>query len=164
MNEEIHRILIEEEADRAISALFIPPSNLGYSFLKTAVLCGVIEPMSVTNLRKGAYALISKRYNTTEAHIERDIRHAIKVASLNGGLYTLNEMLNEMIYSGDERITVSNLICYLVNYVKNQVNRKLVGFTKDDEDEFHKAQIEQNQNGKQAKIKVTKISSLQNLF
>ena len=164
MDEQIHQIIIEEEIVKALSMLYIPPNIAGYSFIKTAVLCGVIDPNSLTNLRKGVYEVIKRRYSTVDAHIERNIRHAIKVISINGGLFALNEMTDEVIYSGVEKIKAAALINYITNYVSNQVNRRLVGFTKFDEDKYLKDLRNKTLKGEMGDIQVKKIKNIDNLF
>lgn len=73
------------------------PSNIkGYTFLMEAI--GLYSNKSINRVPiKNIYLEIALKYNSTEARVERSIRHAIELGYLRGDLELINDMFGYSI-------------------------------------------------------------------
>lgn len=85
--------LVESGVMLKISGLLkqigVPCHLKGYEYIKYAVEILLCEPTALRNMNRKIYARISRKFNTTIARVERDIRNAIEQAFLLGNLNLL---------------------------------------------------------------------------
>ena len=67
-------------------AIGIPPNLLGYTYITYATELILDNPKYMHAITKKLYVEIAKKYDSTPARVERDIRHAIKIGWLCGNM------------------------------------------------------------------------------
>jgi len=73
MKEKIKAIVV-----KTLLNLGISPNTKGYRYLRDGIIICTTYDSKVALTNKFIYAQLAKEYNTTEASIERAVRHAIK--------------------------------------------------------------------------------------
>jgi len=103
----------KELKNTLISIGFIP--NLkGYKFICTAVILTLEDNSLIDNVTSSLYPKVASFYGEKTASIERNIRHAIKVAYNSKKIYEINNVFSSKILSPKEKPTSSQLIALLV--------------------------------------------------
>lgn len=91
----------------------IPASIKGFRFIQTAVELVKNDPEMIEHITTKLYPSIAATHDTTSSKVECAIRHAVLVASNNGGLLKLNTMLGIDIFKKGETTTNSAFIALL---------------------------------------------------
>lgn len=103
--------------DKKISNIFltigIPPSILGFQYLREGVKMAVAEPLIINSITKRLYPEIAVKFNTSASKVERAIRHAIEVAWNKGRSDSINAIFNAKVFNANERPTNSEFIALL---------------------------------------------------
>ena len=73
MKEKIKAIVV-----KTLLNLGISPNTKGYRYLRDGIIICTTYDSKIALTNKFIYAQLAKEYNTTEASIERAVRHAIK--------------------------------------------------------------------------------------
>ena len=60
--------------------LGVPAHIKGYHYLREAIVISVVKPESALYITKQIYPTIAEMYKTTDARVERAIRHAIEIS------------------------------------------------------------------------------------
>lgn len=84
---------IEGEIVKTLLNLGIAPNTKGYRYLRDSIYICVTSEEKNLSFNKDIYVRIAKEYNTSEASIERAVRHAIKT-----GWHRHNDALAELIF------------------------------------------------------------------
>ena len=95
--------------------LGIKPKLVGFDYLRDAVL--LFNDNSQYKL-KDMYEIIAEKYDTKTYSVEKAIRNAITCAFNIGGLLTVNEFYDSVIYNNSEKYTnfeMITLICEIIN-------------------------------------------------
>ena len=69
------------EISLRLGSLGVPAHLLGYKYLSDAIQMIVDNKGTMLSMTKVVYPIIAKTYNSTPSRVERDMRHAIEVAS-----------------------------------------------------------------------------------
>lgn len=80
MDDECSRADILRQTTCHMIRLGFQARQRGYRYLREAVLIAYQEPETLTAVTKCLYPEVTKRYNTTDKHVERAIRNAIETA------------------------------------------------------------------------------------
>lgn len=98
--------------------LGIKPKMLGFDYLRYAIILQVENE----NLKLNAiYNTIAKDFNTKSCSVERGIRNAITCAYNVGGLLSINDYYDMIIYTNDDKFTNLELIaiiCEVINLAR----------------------------------------------
>ncbi len=62
----------------------MPARLSGYHYLRTAVLLAIDDLSLLSSVTKRLYPIVAEKHNSTAAHVERSIRHAIEVMWTQG--------------------------------------------------------------------------------
>jgi len=73
---------MEKKIIKALQELCIPMGNLGFRYVKTAVVAVIEDETALDNMTGsyGIYDTVAKKHNTTLTRAERAIRHASEVS------------------------------------------------------------------------------------
>ena len=94
--------------------LGIKPKMLGFDYLRYAVILQTENE----NLKLGEiYKTIAVDFHTKPHSVERGIRNAITAAHNSGGLLSINEYYDMIIYTNGEKFTNSELIAIITEIV-----------------------------------------------
>jgi len=103
--------------DKKISNIFltigIPPSILGFQYLREGIKKSVAEPTIINSITKRLYPEIAEKYNTSASKVERAIRHAIEVAWNKGRANEINGIFGAKVFNANERPANSEFIALL---------------------------------------------------
>ena len=121
------KIIYNENYNRVTEILLrlgIKPKMLGFDYLRYAVILQVEnENLKLMKI----YNIIATDYNTKSHSVEKGIRNAITCAYNMGGLLSINEYYDMIIYTNDSKFTnleLITIICELLNLekTKKQIN------------------------------------------
>lgn len=102
------------------------PILLGFDFLRSAVLLCLKNKNSVEGITTEVYPIIAKEYHTKVTAVERNIRISIENAFNNGGLLSLNDYYNAIVYTNNIKFTNSEIIAILVEILRlDDLKRKV---------------------------------------
>ncbi len=76
----IDEIGLESNIGRILMAFGIRAHLKGYKYLKTGILMTIVNEHITSAMTKELYPQIARRFNTADANVERDMRHAIAMA------------------------------------------------------------------------------------
>ena len=96
----IDEIGLESNIGRILMGFGIRAHLKGYKYLKTGILMTIMNEHITSAMTRELYPQIARRFNTSDASIERDMRHAIETAWANAPLkhkraYFGNQYLKE---------------------------------------------------------------------
>ena len=106
---------MKKEIAKLLNEIGILPNLLGYVYLIEAIyLCISCYPYFYKDLSvKDIYPVLSDKYNSTDANIERNMRHAIQNA------WNKKEVQNNIIFKNyEDRPTTKEFIFAIVHYLR----------------------------------------------
>ncbi|MCL2577225.1 MAG: sporulation initiation factor Spo0A C-terminal domain-containing protein [Defluviitaleaceae bacterium] len=84
---------IELKISKILSEMGIPHQNLGYYFLREAIMLIINNKYVLLNVNRHIYGALAKNHNTSRTSVERAMRHAIETAWGNGDIKSLDSFL-----------------------------------------------------------------------
>lgn len=95
-------------------------NQLGYRYLREAVLMACQEEEVVTSVTKLLYPEIAKRFKINDKQVERAIRNSIETAWEKGNQEVLQEIFRECYEKSSERPTNTEVIKVLRDKVSKE--------------------------------------------
>lgn len=95
-------------------------SQIGYRYLREAVLIACYDEEVVTSVTKLLYPEIAKRYKANDKQVERAIRNSIETAWMKGNHEVLREIFQEYYKKSPERPTNTEVIKVLRDKVSKE--------------------------------------------
>lgn len=102
---------LELIVSKILHILKFPVNIQGYKYIKEAIIIAIKDAEASTQITKGIYPDISKKFKTTPSRIERSIRHAINLTWGKNEKTNQNYFIN--ILDIDNKPTNSELISIL---------------------------------------------------
>lgn len=118
---------LEKIIDQVLLKLGLPYNYLGQKYLKECVLLMTFSLErgfeNKLNITKDIYPMVAKKYHTTTASVEYNIRTVIsKIQNYNRG--SSSELAHEFYLNGDIHYTNSEFISLLVQYLMAKKDKK----------------------------------------
>lgn len=117
------KIIYNENYNKVTEILLrlgIKPKMLGFDYLRYAVILQAEnENLKLIKI----YNIIADDYNTKSHSVEKGIRNAITCAYNAGGLLSINEYYDMIIYTNDNKYTnleLITIICELIHLEKRK--------------------------------------------
>ena len=95
-------------------------SQIGYRYLREAVLIACFDEEAVTSVTKLLYPEIAKRFKANDKQVERAIRNSIETAWIKGNHKVLREVFREYYEKSFERPTNTEVIKVLREKVSKE--------------------------------------------
>lgn len=95
-------------------------SQIGYRYLREAVLIACFEEAVVTSVTKLLYPEIAKRFKANDKQVERAIRNSIETAWVKGNQEILKEIFHEYYERSSDRPTNTEVIRVLRDKVSKE--------------------------------------------
>ena len=95
-------------------------SQIGYRYLREAVLIACFDEEAVTSVTKLLYPEIAKRFKANDKQVERAIRNSIETAWIKGNHEVLREVFREYYEKSSERPTNTEVIKVLRDKVSKE--------------------------------------------
>ena len=95
-------------------------SQIGYRYLREAVLIACFDEEVVTSVTKLLYPEIAKRFKANDKQVERAIRNSIETVWIKGNHEALKEIFCEHYEKGLERPTNTEVIKVLRDKVSKE--------------------------------------------
>lgn len=95
-------------------------NQIGYRYLREAVLIACYDEEAVTSVTKLLYPAIAKRYKANAKQVERAIRNSIETAWMKGNQEALREIFQEYYKKSPERPTNTEVIRVLRDKVSKE--------------------------------------------
>ncbi len=95
-------------------------SQIGYRYLREAVLIACEDEDAVTSVTKLLYPVIAKRYKVNDKQVERAIRNSIETAWSKGNQEIIQEIFCEHLAMSLERPTNTEVIRVLRDKVSKE--------------------------------------------
>ncbi len=95
-------------------------SQIGYRYLREAVLIACFDEEVVTSVTKLLYPEIAKRFKANDKQVERAIRNSIETAWIKGNQEVLKEIFYEYYEKSSERPTNTEVIRVLRDKVSKE--------------------------------------------
>lgn len=95
-------------------------SQIGYRYLREAVLIACFEEEAVTSVTKLLYPEIAKRFKANDKQVERAIRNSIETAWVKGNQEILKEIFHEYYERSSDRPTNTEVIRVLRDKVSKE--------------------------------------------
>ncbi len=111
----MERTKLENEVGRILMQCGISTCNLGYGYLKTAIVEVILDPILQNYITKELYPIVAGKHNTTPLRCERAMRHAIGKAYLKGNIDLINTIV---VSSGAGKATNSEFISSFAEYMR----------------------------------------------
>jgi two-component system response regulator (stage 0 sporulation protein A) len=109
---------IEMKITEILNNLQIPSKNIGYGYLRTAIIESYLDTGAQIPLSKKLYPKLSKQYNVTSKKIERSIRNSIGYIWKNGHIQASPIFFDNIYKSGGKKPSNSQFISILVKILK----------------------------------------------
>ena len=98
--------------------LGVPPSLLGYIYLKYAIEITIQDFSLVRAITKQLYPAIAKQFNTTKSRAERAIRHAVEVSWERGNIDTMHKLFGYTVSADKGKPTNSEFIATIAEHFR----------------------------------------------
>lgn len=95
-------------------------SQIGYRYIREAVLIAYHDEKTVTSVTKLLYPEIAKRFKVNDKQVERAIRNSIETAWTKGNQEALQEIFQEFYIKSTERPTNTEVIKVLRDKVSKE--------------------------------------------
>ena len=119
----MENLIYHEDYNRVTEMLLrlgIKPKMIGFDYLRYAVILQADnEKLTLMKI----YSIIAEDYDTKSYSVEKGIRNAITCAYNTGGLLSINEYYDMVIYTNDYKFTnleLITIICELINLEKRK--------------------------------------------
>ncbi len=100
--------------------LGVKPKMSGFEYLRDAT---VLQYENSEMKLMDIYKKVAEKHNAKPGSVEKNIRNAITAAFNVGGLLTINEFYNTVMYDNTEKYTnleLITLICEIINFYNTQ--------------------------------------------
>ena len=101
-----------------LKELGVPPSLLGYMYLKYAIEITIQDFSLVRAITKRLYPEIAKEFQTTCSRAERVIRHAIEVSWERGNIDTMHKLFGYTVSADKGKPTNSEFIATIAEHFR----------------------------------------------
>lgn len=109
----------EFEITEILKELKIPPQNMGYRYIRAAIIQCLTEEMDMSSLSKGLYPILGEKFNVSSKKIERAIRNSIDDIWTKGHIKE-SEVFKETIFTeGIKKPSNAQFISLLTEYYRN---------------------------------------------
>ena len=95
-------------------------SQIGYRYLREAVLIACFDEEAVTSVTKLLHPEIAKRFKANDKQVERAIRNSIETAWTKGNHEVLQEIFQECFAKSDTRPTNTEVIKVLRDRISKE--------------------------------------------
>lgn len=109
---------LEQRVAKILIELGLTCNLKGYDYIKTAIILCYKDPSLIQAITKRLYLDIAKKYKTTNARVERAIRHAITRMWDCGNIDMLEDCFGYTINKEKGRPTNSEFIAQIVNGIR----------------------------------------------
>lgn len=96
----------------------IPANVKGFSFLRICVIEAVSDPTAVNGITKKMYPKIAKKFGTTVATVERNIRTALDIAWKRGNDEKFEEYFGKCVKRTDKRPKTAEFIAMIADKIR----------------------------------------------
>ncbi len=114
----MHPSIIFKQLFDKISAMLLKlgflKNSKGFSYLCHTIYFGVVEEGQRYDINSKLFPKVANLFDTKLLNIERNSRHALNEAYLNGGFKQINEVLNMEYLLPYEKPTLTNFISTLI--------------------------------------------------
>lgn len=117
MNERLDNVNVTKEIKNVLIRLGFSPNLRGYKYLCTAINLTLQDNELINRVTKGLYPKVAEVYGDNTDSVERNIRHAIKVAYNSKKIFEINNIFASTILTSNEKPTSSQLIALLVEKI-----------------------------------------------
>lgn len=118
--EETERVAILGDTTYRLLRLGFQARQIGYRYLREAVLVVCQNPDAITGVTKILYPEVAKRFDTTDKQVERAIRNAIETAWVKGNREAWRELSETFADQNDVRPTNTEVIEVLVKHMDKE--------------------------------------------
>ncbi len=94
------------------------PQMQGFEFLRSAILYYWEKGEDLSGITTEVYPILAKKYNTQITSIERNIRKVIDKAYTFGGLLSLNDYFDTIVYTNKFKFSNNEIIAIFVELLK----------------------------------------------
>ncbi len=115
--EEQERVEILERTTSQLLNLGFWAHQIGYRYLREAVLVACQNPEAVDSVTKLLYPEVAKRFATTDKQVERAIRNSIETAWAKGNRDAWKRLSDNLFEKNETRPTNTEVINALVGSV-----------------------------------------------
>ena len=84
--------ITEKRISEKLRSLGVSVNNLGFAYIKTAIVIIASDEAYLHGITKNLYPTIAKKHNTTWQRVERAIRHAVERTFIDGDLEELKSL------------------------------------------------------------------------
>ena len=119
MNED-NRVDILKRTTHLLLQCGFQANQMGYRYLREAVLIACFEEEVVTSVTKLLYPEIAKRFKVNDKQVERAIRNSIETVWIKGNQEVLQEIFHDCYEKSTERPTNTEVIKVLRDKVSKE--------------------------------------------
>lgn len=94
------------------------PQMQGFEFLRSAVLYYLDKGDDLSGITTDVYPLLAEKYNTQVSSVERNIRKIIDKAYKFGGLLSINDYFDTILYTNKFKYSNYEIISILVEIIR----------------------------------------------
>ena len=113
-------------ADALLTGLCVPEKLKGRAFMQHAAAMAACAPGLLTGLKYGLYPLLSERFHSSPAAIERCIRTAVEATWLSGDLNAIHRYFGFSVDAEKGKPTNSEFLSMLSEHVRRKTNHWLL--------------------------------------
>ncbi len=118
MIEEIENNEYYDKVTKLLLSCKFQPQMLGFDYIRCAILYYLENKDRICGITTEVYPYLACAFNTKEINIERSIRKIIDKAYEAGGLLSINEYYDAIVYTNKFKFTNSEMIAVLVEIIK----------------------------------------------
>ena len=118
--EEEERVRILSDTTYLLLRLGFQAQQIGYRYLREAVLVVCQDPETITSVTKLLYPEVAKRFDTTDKQVERAIRNSIETAWQKGKCEMWQEYFEDFFTQHKTRPTNTEVVKALVRYISKE--------------------------------------------
>ena len=115
--EEMAKYNLESDVTNIIHEIGVPAHIKGYQYLRDAIMMSVDDKEMLNSITKILYPSIAKQHGTTPSRVERAIRHAIKVD-------TIDELFGYTVHNGKGKPTNSEFVALIADKIRLEQKMK----------------------------------------
>jgi hypothetical protein len=113
---------MEKKITEALMELGIPMGNLGFKYIKSALLILEEDPATIDGITKpgGIYHKVAKQFGTMPSRVERAIRHAIEQCFSHCGIDVMQKYFGNTADLDSGKLTNRNFLAALAYTVSDE--------------------------------------------
>ena len=109
---------LKEEITGVLISLKIQPTMSGFDYLREAIKLCLKNKEYFSSMTKDLYPILASHFHVKTAIVERCIRFSIDKAFQEGGLLSLNQFYNVVVFKNDLCYSNSEMIAILTEKVR----------------------------------------------